>query len=322
MIHSSVPSRQPKRDAWTMERLVHERSIALGMALSRSTQRAYGSHLNSYLDFCSLHHFDIDPTPDTLSFYLTYASHHIEPHSVLSYLTGIVRNLEPHYPHARTARSSRLVTRAMQGCLRRHLNPTRRKQPLTRDHLTLLSLSFPPPHSHDDLLFLAQAFTGFFALLRLSELVVPDTVALRNSLQLPRRSSVSISPSDYRFDLRCDKSDHLFEGNTIVVQKSTSLPDPYLTFTTYLSSRDHRFPFHPHLWLRADGSPPTRSWFLSRLHRVLPSSIAGHSLRAGGATSLAAAGVPPSQIQAIGPMGGLYTTRPLLPSDVRHASSL
>ena len=107
-----------------MERLVHERSIALGMAVSRSTERAYGSHLNSYLDFCSLHHFDIDPTPDTLSFYLTYASHHIEPRSVMSYLTGIVRNLEPHYPHARAARSSRLVTHAMQGCLRRLSNPT------------------------------------------------------------------------------------------------------------------------------------------------------------------------------------------------------
>ena len=279
--------------------------------------------------------------PDTLSFYLTYASHHIEPRSVMSYLTGIVRNLEPHYPHACAARSSRLVTRAMQGCLRRLSNPTRRKQPLTRAHLVQLSTSLSRPYSHDDLLFLAQVFTGFFALLRLGELIVPDTVALRDSLKVPRRSSVSVSPSDYRFNLRYDKSDRLFEGNMIVVQRTDSHPDPFTAFTTYLSSRDRLFPFHPHLWLRADGSQPTRSWFMSKLCQVLPSSIAGHSLRAGGATSLAAAGVPPSQIKRsvaggltrgndtsaktlpsskpCSSMGALYTTRPSLRSNVRSS---
>ena len=45
---------------------------------------------------------------------------------------------------------------------------------------------------------------------------------------------------------------------------------------------------------------PSRSGFLSRLHVFFPRSIGGHSMRSGGATSLAAAGVPPSQIQAIG----------------------
>ena len=33
---------------------------------------------------------------------------------------------------------------------------------------------------HDDLLFVAQLLTGFFALLRLGELTVPDDVYLRN----------------------------------------------------------------------------------------------------------------------------------------------
>ena len=38
----------------------------------------------------------------------------------------------------------------------------------------------------------------------------------------------------------------------------------------------------PQLWLRSDGSMPSRSWFLSRLHSVFPCSIGGHSMRAGG----------------------------------------
>ena len=39
------------------------------------------------------------------------------------------------------------------------------------------------------------------------------------------------------------------------------------------------------LWLKADGSPPR-----------FPRAVGGHSTRVGGVTSLAAAGVPPSQI--------------------------
>ena len=45
---------------------------------------------------------------------------------------------------------------------------------------------------------------------------------------------------------------------------------------------------------------PLRRWFLRRLHVFFSRSIGGHSLHAGGATSLAAAGVPSTQIQAIG----------------------
>ncbi|KAF8836928.1 hypothetical protein BDN67DRAFT_910176, partial [Paxillus ammoniavirescens] len=47
-------------------------------------------------------------------------------------------------------------------------------------------------------------------------------------------------------------------------------------------------------------SSPTCAWFMQRLHHIFPASTAGHSLNAGGATSLSAAGVPPSQIQVIG----------------------
>ena len=60
------------------------------------------------------------------------------------------------------------------------------------------------------------------------------------------------------------------------------------------------FSHFPQLRLRADSSIPTRHCFLHRLLSFFPRTVGGHSLRAGGATSLAAAGVPPAQIQAIG----------------------
>ncbi|KAF8145169.1 hypothetical protein K438DRAFT_2099940, partial [Mycena galopus ATCC 62051] len=68
----------------------------------------------------------------------------------------------------------------------------------------------------------------------------------------------------------------------------------------YLALRDAHFPHHPALFVREDSSIPTCSWFLGRLHEFFDKDITGHSLRAGGATSLAEAGVAPEKIQAIG----------------------
>ena len=100
-----------------MERLLVERSITLGCALDRSTQSMYSSTLNSYLTFCQLHHLDPDPTVNTLSLYITFMSHHIEPRLVHSYLAGIVCELEPSYPSVRQNRYSPLVVRTLKGSM-------------------------------------------------------------------------------------------------------------------------------------------------------------------------------------------------------------
>jgi hypothetical protein len=44
----------------------------------------------------------------------------------------------------------------------------------------------------------------------------------------------------------------------------------------------------------------TRGWFMRKLRKFFPKDIGGQSMRAGGATSLAEAGVAPPVIQAIG----------------------
>ena len=88
-------ARQPAQEAWPLEHLILERSISLGLALHPNTSRVYSSHLNSYLTFCHLHNFPIDPTADTLLFFVIFMSHHIAPHSVVNYLSGIVSQLEP-----------------------------------------------------------------------------------------------------------------------------------------------------------------------------------------------------------------------------------
>ena len=293
-------ARQPSREAWSIQRLTFERSVALGMALRDNTNRAYSSHLNSYLTFCAAHHFPVEPTPDTLSYFVVYMSSHIQPRSVMNYLSGIVNLLQPFFPTARASRDSPLVCRTLRGCLRRFARPVLRKQPLSREDLLHAYSFLQHPLSYDDVLWLTQLFCGFYALLRLNDLVWPDSTNLRHYASLVSRLSVELTGTHFAFTLPAQKTDHLYEGDRVLIQRLSAPDDPWSLFQRYLVARDSSFPLHPYLWIRADGSIPTRSWFLSRLRRLFPPSIGGHSMRSGGATSLAAAGVPPTQIQAIG----------------------
>jgi len=159
MIQSSTSSRQPKRQAWTCERLLHERAIALGNAIDNLTWKAYGSALNSYFEFTKLHDFNIEPTPDTLSLFTVYMCHHIKPDSVDSYLSGICQQLETYFPDVHNARKSPLVQRTLRGCKHLRGSPTTRKCALTLDDLEIVLHHYTDPSSHDDLLFMAMLLT-------------------------------------------------------------------------------------------------------------------------------------------------------------------
>ena len=258
------------------------------------------SALNSYLTFCNLHELPVEPTPDTLSFYVVFLSSHIKPDSVNSYLSGICRQLEPFFMDIRHNHNSMLVSRTMAGCLRRFGRPVKRKAPFSHANLLHILDSMVSASSHDNLLFAALILTGFHALMRLGELVFPDKKNLRNYRKISLRHSVSVLPTQYSFFLPSHKGDRTFEGNTILIQKLTMPTDPYLPFLTYLDSCDSRFPIHPELWLTSRGTVPTCHWFMTRLRKFFPNEIAGQSMRSGGATSLAEAGADLATIQAVG----------------------
>jgi hypothetical protein len=154
--------------------------------------------------------------------------------------------------------------------------------------------------SHDDLLFVTLLLSGLFALHRLGELTVPDDKSLIDHRKITKRTSVTVTDDDYRYFLNSHKGDKVFEGNLVILQHHNIAIDSLSHFKRYLSSRDRLFPFSSDLWLRADGSRPSRSFFISRLNLFFGSDVAGQSMRASGATSLAENGVPPHLIQAIG----------------------
>ena len=90
MIIVATKSKQPNREAWSREQLARKHSIVLGLAINKSTHLNNSSALNSYITFCCLHDFPIEPTPDTLSFYTVFMSTTLnQPLSTPTYLASV-----------------------------------------------------------------------------------------------------------------------------------------------------------------------------------------------------------------------------------------
>lgn len=294
-------SRQPKdRLRWRLNQFVHERNIVLGNALDRTTYASYSSHLNSWIAFCNTHEFPIEPTIDTLSFFVVYMSKHIDPRSVGKYLSGICHELEPYYPDVWQMHKHMLVSRTLKGCIQRFSKPIERKEPATVDHIDLAIESLGDNPSHDEILFVTMLMTGFKGLLRLGEMVANDNPRLRDYSKYSLRDDVQWLVNGFSFWLKSHKTDRAFEGAWIVITDHERIHTPYF-FVLYLKSRDKMWPFNPFLWLTSSGEVPTRQWFIRRLCALIPDgNFAGQSLRSGGATRLAEEGTPNHLTQAIG----------------------
>ena len=137
--------------------------------------------------------------------------------------------------------------------------------------------------------------------MRLGELTFPNNPSLHNWRKISKWSSVTITDDQYGFHLPSHKADLFFEGNQIIIKKKQYCDlNPVFFFRNYLASRDSKFPLSSPLWLTASSTVPTCQFFISHLCCFFDQDIAGQSMHAGGATSLAEHGIPPSLIQLIG----------------------
>lgn len=68
----------------------------------------------------------------------------------------------------------------------------------------------------------------------------------------------------------------------------------------YLNTRDRWFGDRSPLFLDSHGKVLTRSWFLKRFHAFFGHNKLGHSMRSGGASAMAQAGLPLEFIQGAG----------------------
>ena len=74
MMKKPVASNQPVRQCWTLTELAQAHVMALANSVDLSTQQSYGSALNSWLAFVTLHEFPFEPTLETLSYFIVYMS--------------------------------------------------------------------------------------------------------------------------------------------------------------------------------------------------------------------------------------------------------
>lgn len=299
-LRENLQGRQPHRRPFPMPKLRQLLGEVHQNAWDVSTKKGYRSHLFSYLLFIELHQLRIEPTEDTLALYIVYMSNHIKPSSVEVYLTGISHYLASYFPSIRTIRTSDFIKNTLRGCMKLYNTPTHRMRPLSIDEIEQAVTFYSTNPSHDDLLFISQLLIGFFALLRLGELVFPDD----QSIEVPKkhclRNTLRCDENSISFILPFHKADQIFEGNTIRVQSNNSISNPIPIMRHYIASRDKLFPQYAFLWVRKNGQPPRRKWFLERLRRVCKEEIGGHSIRAGGATFLAQCGFSLDIIQALG----------------------
>ena len=162
-----------------IDQLNSELAINPGLAIDHPTHESY-SALNSYLTFCCLHGFGIEPTQYILAYYVTFQSSHIDPKFVDSYLSGICNQLESHFPDVQNVHKSPMVSWALKGVKHHFGKTTTCKLPLTIDNLNTVHYALRTNPPHNDVLFAPQLFTGFENLLHLGELCWPDKVALQD----------------------------------------------------------------------------------------------------------------------------------------------
>ncbi|KAG1747747.1 uncharacterized protein EDB91DRAFT_1048265, partial [Suillus paluster] len=248
-----------------------------------------------------LHNCPVQPTEDTLSYYMVWLSHYIEPRSVDSYLSGIVNCLESHFTEVREARTSLLITRTLKGCKCRLSKPVQHKQPLSLEDLSLVADAFASSVKYDDILFLTLLVTGFKTLQQLAKLCWPNATKHQSYLKVPLRHSLTLTNGSASYTLPHHKSSSLGVGcEILLLGEPRAQVDPLNLFHRYISAHDDKLLHHPQLWLTGAGTIPTRAWFMHYLWRFFLPCISGHSMRAGGATALATNGVAPALIQAAG----------------------
>lgn len=171
----SFTSHQPHHKLWSPECLNYEHSILLGMSIDTSTTSTYSSAFNSYLTFCKMHRLSVKPTPQTLSYCVTFQSFHINHQSVNSYLCN---QHEAFFPNIQKNHPSILTTCMLAGAKHYWSSPTTRKSPLTVAILVTISMDLASSTNHDDLLFNVQLNTGFTGLFHLGEMTWPNKISL------------------------------------------------------------------------------------------------------------------------------------------------
>jgi hypothetical protein len=232
-----------------------------------------------------------------LSRYIAYSSLFIA--SGPKYLTGVRHFLLDIYPEFDANRAHALVRTTIRGAKKVRADPVERKLPLRLAHLQSFVNVAHCTETYDDFLFAVLLSCAFYGCHRMGELVQKNDRSLFDWRKIIKRSSVIFESGRVQYRLPYHKGDPFFRG-TDVLFTAQDVANPVALLQEYLCRRDRLHGAKASLFLREDGSHPSRSWFDTKFFSILDRRFGGHSARTGCATFLSSLGVSESVIQAIG----------------------
>ena len=266
-------------------------------SIEKSTAKGYATGARDYISFCVKHSLSLDPTPQTLSRYIAYTSHFIS--SGPKYLSGARHFLSDLYPSFDANRSHPLVQATIAGSKKLRADPVKRKLPLRTTHLEAFLEVATRTQDYDDLLFAVILSCSFYGCHRTGELVLNNDLSLRDWRKIIKRASLHFTSGRAGYHLPYHKGDRFFRGTDILFT-SQEIANPVSLLQDYAKRRDALHHARAALFIRENGSHPTRSWFEAKFFTILNRSFGGHSPRAGGATFYASLGLSEDIIQALG----------------------
>ena len=275
----------------------------ISSCLAPSTIRTYSPGIRRYAEFCDRYHLERFPLrEEVLENFCTSLFHSLGYRSIKVYLCGIqLWSRLASFPED-ISQMERLHyvlrgIRRLQG--NSHTRPQR--TPITLSSLSHLHACAEVGQSvYDSRLLQAATSLAFFGLLRVSEFCAPASNTYDPDCQLLVQDVVvNVSAQVVTVHLRASKSDPFRIGVDIRVGAITGPLCPVRAMARFLFLRGQA---PGPLFTLRNGQFLTRQYLVRFLRRWLPleRTINTHSFRRGGATALAANGVPQYVIQGLG----------------------
>jgi integrase len=253
----------------------------------------------------------LPPTADTLLGFAAYLFREVKHDGTPTYSYGSIKT---YVCHVKSLCNTLGIDRSAFTCARldmtlrsiRKKRPSKKREERIPVTINLLEdfLTHLDPECPEHLMLMAALSTGIYGLFRSGEISLKKDVHPDDVL---RRGDVLFDRGQKRVDitLRMSKTDPLRNGATITLFYNGSKTCPYTLLDKWWNSSPDKSPMAA-LFQRADGTPLQ----YSHLHNAIKwlavqcgfkaSSFGGHSLRIGGATTLAQLGTPAHIIQQLG----------------------
>ncbi|TFY57507.1 hypothetical protein EVJ58_g6982 [Rhodofomes roseus] len=234
----------------------------------------------------------------------------LQPKTIKSYVSAL-RSLHVDADMPFDVCESPVVQRLIRGIKRYHGERERNpKMPITLAVLQQMSAALPSPaQSAGDASFAAAIKTAFAGFLRCGEFTVDRPASFTPATSLTRGSVQFFpsleAPAHVLLSLPSSKTDPFRRGVSVLIAAAPGTSTCAVAALQHLFTVDPRSPTAP-LFVADDGSPLTRSNFITRLKLLLPAAgldptgYSGHSFRRGAASSAAAAGYSDFEIQQLG----------------------